>query len=133
MSNVSAVNPIQTKTEQQQLEELRNAPEYKAYLQLQSDCPISREKITVKNVRILLKKTYPDVKFSVRKKYAGCIWVTWSYEIEEKHGLNQQVINKLVKPFQTSRFDAYDDYHWIQHTLFNKVYGGIGYIICQSS
>lgn len=136
MSNVATFTENRhsghAKTEQQQLDDLRNAPEYKAYCQLQSECPITREKIAIKNVRILLKKAFPDVKFSVRKKYVGCIWVTWPREDETKDGLNQLAVLELVKPFETTRFEIDDDCPWTQITLFNKVYGGTNYILCHA-
>ncbi len=87
--------------------------------------------LAAKNIRKLLKREFPSVKFSVRKNSSNTITVSWSRGVEGDT-VNRRSVTDVVAPFKTGRYDAYEDYHSSSESAFNVVFGGCDYIFCQS-
>lgn len=65
------------------------------------------------NIRADLKKAFPGVKFSVTSDF-NSVNVSWT------DGPIQEDVNKLVKKFQSGKFDGIDDSYNLVHTEFSK-------------
>jgi hypothetical protein len=91
-----------------------------------------RTKLAAKNIRKLLKKDFPGVKFSVRKDGHDCVWVTWP---TADHGetVNQRVMHDALAQFRTGTYDLHSDCHGSSNSAFNIVFGGVTYMTCQQS
>lgn len=77
------------------------------------------------NVRKLLKKHFPNVKFSVRyDSFSGgdSITVSWN------DGPLESVVNPVVKKFQDSHSDYSGDYWDYNPSNFNNLFGGFKYV-----
>ncbi|ELT8232704.1 hypothetical protein QPF19_004513 [Salmonella enterica] len=83
--------------------------------------------LAAKNIRILLKKHFPGVKFSVRKRDYTCINVSWT------DGPTKDAVEKIVGGFQEGHFDGMTDMYEYTTTSFNRVYGGVKYLFCERS
>lgn len=94
--------------------------EYYNYLERSTDK--YDHKIVGKNLRILLKKKFPGVKFSIRKEGYDCYRITW------KGGPTEEEVNPWANLFKTGRFDGYTDYHYSEDTPFTDLFGGVDYI-----
>lgn len=90
-----------------------------------------KTKLAAKNIRKLLKKTFPGTKFSVRKESHGSLWVSWRRE-DEHDALNQMLVRKELERFDTSYFDHYSDCSRSSDSPFNVVFGGVRHITAQA-
>lgn len=88
--------------------------------------------LAAKNVRKILKKTFPGVKFSVRQRACDALLVNWRGEDEANADAGfQQRINEALSVFKTGQYNPYEDYHSSSNSPFNVVFGGVDYLICQ--
>lgn len=110
-----------------EIERLRVDPDYKGFEQIvdRSDST----KIANKNIRILLKKQFKGVKFSVRKESYDSTWVTWP----QSSGLARKAVQDVVSIFRTGFYDIEEDIHRDEDAPFNVVFGGIRYLTVQPS
>ncbi|EET2715134.1 hypothetical protein FJ565_004715 [Escherichia coli] len=76
----------------------------------------------VKNIRILLKKHFPGVKFSVRMPYYGSVYVSWEDAVPE------DAVNTVISQFKKGNFDGMTDCYNHHNNPFNEIYGGVDYI-----
>jgi hypothetical protein len=79
-------------------------------------------KRAVVNIRKLLKKAWPKVKFSVRQSYYGSVHISW-----QDGPTVTQVDDKLV-PFRGGHFDGMEDIYRHEVTAWNQLYGSADYI-----
>lgn len=91
----------------------------------------ARDNMTAKNVRKTLKRTFPGVKFSVRKRSCDALYVSWSRE-DDGETVNQRTVSDAVAMFKTGSYDPHEDYHSSKNSAFNVVYGGFDFIFCQT-
>lgn len=80
--------------------------------------------LAAKNIRILLKKHFPGVKFSVRKRDYTCINVSWT------DGPTRDTVEAIVDKFQEGNFNGMEDIYEYNDSAFNRVYGGVKYLFC---
>ncbi|WP_372997545.1 LPD29 domain-containing protein [Marinobacter sp.] len=114
------------------VEEYRNFEEFSHYEQSPTTGHFDRTKLAAKNIRKLLKKEFPGVKFSVRKESYGSIWISWSQE-DDGQTVNQKAVHDAVAPFKTGVYHLHEDYHSSEESPFNIVFGGVDYITAQPS
>ncbi len=78
-------------------------------------------KSAVANIRLMLKKHYPGVKFSVRSDY-NCARIRWI------DGPCVKNVDQLLAPFKSGSFDSMNDMYEFTRSPFKKVFGEIQYI-----
>ncbi|ELV0485909.1 hypothetical protein SFE90_005030 [Salmonella enterica] len=91
---------------------------------LTTDAESNTTNLAAKNIRILLKKHFPGVKFSVRKRDYTCINVSWT------DGPTREAVEAIVDKFQEGSFNGMEDIYEYNHSAFNRVYGGVQYLFC---
>jgi macrodomain Ter protein organizer (MatP/YcbG family) len=91
-----------------------------------------RDNMTARNIRKHLKRTFPGVKFSVRKRSFDALGINWSREAETDE-INQKTVTEAVSMFKTGSFNAMEDYHSSNSSAFNEAFGGFDFIFCQRS
>ncbi|PCQ44957.1 LPD29 domain-containing protein [Citrobacter freundii] len=79
-------------------------------------------KTAVKNIRILLKKHFPGVKFSVRMPHYGSVYVSWEDAAPEDK------VNAVISRFKHGSFDGMTDCYNYHNNPFNDAFGGVDYI-----
>jgi len=84
---------------------------------------VKRGSLAATNIRILLKNTFPDTKFSVTQRQ-GCdsIYVSWT------DAPSYDIVKELLSPFDIGVSDAYSDYYYTSSTDFSKQFGGVQYL-----
>lgn len=75
-----------------------------------------------RNIRTELKRSFPGVKFSVKKDGYNCYRISWT------DGPTTDQVDDIVLKYKTGRFDAYQDYHYSEDSPFTDLYGGVDYI-----
>lgn len=83
--------------------------------------------LAVKNIRIMLKKHFSGVKFSVRKRDYTCINVSWT------DGPTKEAVENVIDKFQAGNFNGMEDIYEYRGDAFNRVYGGVQYLFCDRS
>lgn len=91
---------------------------------LTTDTEINTTNLAAKNIRILLKKHFPGIKFSVRKRDHTCINVSWT------DGPTRDEVETIVNKFQEGNFNGLEDIYEYSNSAFNRVYGGVKYLFC---
>lgn len=74
------------------------------------------------NIRLLLKKNFSGVKFSVKKVSYNSISVRWV------DGPTCDKIEELTRKFKSGYFNSMEDVYEYNESPFNVVYGGINFI-----
>lgn len=74
------------------------------------------------NLRILLKKTFPKVKFSVRSSRHGSTHVSW------KDGPTKDQVEKITDKFKAGHFDGMEDCYKYQETPWTCLFGSVEYL-----
>lgn len=119
--NLAAAAKVEEKAARQLAnEEASNHPENTGLLKVgQND---SAAKIAVKNIRILLKRNFPGVKFSVRLRDGNSVSVCWD------DGAPQDVVYSAISRFKHGSTDSMTDCYEFHKSPFNDVYGGVSYL-----
>ena len=101
------------------VEALRANPDF-SHLEQSSSC----DGVTAgRNIRKILQREFPGVKFSVRKESYGCIRVGW------EDGPTDEQVDKIVEKFQEGRFNGMEDiYELTRHNVWTEVFGGAKYV-----
>jgi hypothetical protein len=84
--------------------------------------------IGAKNIRIELKRAFPDVKFSVKSdSYSGgnSIDIFWT------DGPTTEQVEKITGKYQQGSFDGMTDCYNYEDNLFSDVFGGSKYVMEQ--
>lgn len=74
-----------------------------------------------KNIRLVLKKKFPGVKFSVKSDYSRCS-VKWT------DGPTDAAVSEALAPFDIGASDSQSDYFYTVATRFSDTYGGVQYL-----
>lgn len=82
----------------------------------------SDSKTTKANLVAQLKKTFPGVKFSVRKRHHD------SYQIEWTDGPSTRQVDEVAEMFEDHATDITGDFRDFNPSNFNRVFGGFKYI-----
>lgn len=74
-----------------------------------------------KNIRLVLKKKFPGVKFSVKSDYSSC-------NIKWQDGPTDAAVSEAVAPFDIGYSDSMTDYFTTVATKFSETFGGVQYL-----
>ena len=74
-----------------------------------------------KNIRLVLKKKFPGVKFKVTSNYSRCS-VKWT------DGPTDAAVCEALAPFDIGASDSQSDYFYTVATRFSETYGGVQYL-----
>lgn len=81
-------------------------------------------KHSAKNIRILLKKSFPGVKFSVKSDlYAVRIYWT--------DGPTTEKVDEIAKRFEAGHFDGMTDCYEYNKSAWNKAFGNVDYVFLE--
>lgn len=80
------------------------------------------QKRAIKNLRILLKKHFPSVKFSVRKDSCSAIYVRWN------DGPTESQVTSISDKFRAGTFCGMSDMYESSDTPWNTTFGSAQYI-----
>jgi hypothetical protein len=78
-----------------------------------------------KNIRIELKKAFPNIKFSVTtQRYAGgdSIDVLWT------DGVTDKKVKDIIDKYQCGKFNGMEDIYEYNDNLFNDIFGAAMYV-----
>ncbi|MDF4211099.1 hypothetical protein P2W50_31095 [Pseudomonas protegens] len=78
--------------------------------------------LAAKNLRLILKRAFPEVKFSVRKKGFGCVTIEWL------DGPTEADVEVAASNFKGGHYCPIEDYHSHVTTPWGKVFGMADYI-----
>lgn len=86
----------------------------------------TRYKTASGNLRELLKKNFPGVKFSVRKDGSGdTVNITWT------DGPTRKMVDEIAGQFEGRRFNGMEDCEEIVTSDFTDLFGSLGYIFTE--
>ncbi len=89
-------------------------------------CDEYAPKVAAANLRKLLKKRWPGVKFSVRmERGAASLRVSWT------DGPTQDEVEILANSFQRGSFDSMTDGYDYHRSPFVELFGGADYVFCE--
>lgn len=113
-----------TKREQEaqfsaEVERLKSAPEY---ARLTQGDDIYSGALAAKNIRVMLKSSFPGVKFSVRKTSFGSLHIEWV------DGPIENDVQAVAGLFRAGRFCSEDDSYQYEKTPWCAVFGSVEYI-----
>ncbi len=83
------------------------------------------KKAAATNLRKLLKRSFPETKFSVKNDHA------YYYSVHWVDGPTVEMVNKVALKFEGGRFDSMADYIDHVHTEFTNKYGWLESVLCQ--
>lgn len=102
---------------------MQSRPEYSDLLTVDKEQDTTN--LAAKNIRILLKKHFKGVTFSVRKRDCTCINVSWT------DGPTKYAVEDVIDCFQEGGFNGMHDMYEYNCTPFHRVYGGVQYLFCK--
>ncbi|SMF39405.1 hypothetical protein SAMN02982917_1987 [Azospirillum oryzae] len=79
-------------------------------------------RLAAANVRAVLKKSFPGIKFSVRKQHHSSIGVSW------EDGPTVAQVEDVVSAFKGGRFDSMQDLASFETSPFISIFGGVQYL-----
>lgn len=86
----------------------------------------TRYKTASGNLRELLKRNFPGVKFSVRKDGSGdTVNITWT------DGPTRKMVDEIAGQFEGRRFNGMEDCEEIVTSDFTDLFGSLGYIFTE--
>ena len=77
------------------------------------------------NIRRELKKAFPGIKFSVKKRSCNAVTVKWT------DGVTEARVKAITDKYRDSYFDGMKDLSVSCCSSFNAVYGGVGFIFME--
>ncbi|MBX9485970.1 hypothetical protein J8Z82_10360 [Yersinia enterocolitica] len=99
------------------VENMKTAPEYAKLKQGNSDITLATS-----NIRKELKDSFPNAKFSVRKRNYDCVYVNWI------DGPIEDEVKAIISKYKGGRFNGMEDIYESISTPFNEVYGSVSYL-----
>lgn len=75
-----------------------------------------------KNIKLHLKKIFPDVKFSVKKDGYSAVYISW------EDGVTTSQVEKEVSIFEAGKFNGHEDIYEYNRTPFGQVFQTVEYI-----
>ena len=76
-----------------------------------------------KNIRAMLKRAFPTVKFSVKKSSHSTVDITWT------DGPITRQVEEYTRPFEAGRFNGMEDIFDYKRTPWNTLFGAIDLIM----
>ncbi|MEC5509955.1 LPD29 domain-containing protein [Klebsiella oxytoca] len=101
-------------------ERITSDPDNDCLLKVSNNC--GSAKTAVKNIRILLKKHFPGIKFSVRMPHYGSVYVSWD------DGAPEETVYAVISRFKHGSYDGMSECYSYNNNPFNDVFGGVDYI-----
>jgi hypothetical protein len=83
-------------------------------------------KEAAKNIRIDLKRHFPDVKFSVTSDYSK-VQINW------QDGPTTKQVEKITDKYESHETDETGDFRDYKPSLFNKIFGGSNFVFADRS
>ena len=77
----------------------------------------------IKNIRVMLKRAFPGVKFSVKKDGYSTININW------EDGPISSMVERITGPFEAGRFNGMEDIYDYKRTPWNTLFGAIKMIM----
>lgn len=79
------------------------------------------------NIMADLKHSFPNRKFSIKKRGYDCIYICWT------DGATEEEVSKIQYRWEDHKTDYTGDYRDYDPSNFNRVFGGINYIFTERS
>ena len=76
-----------------------------------------------KNIRAILKRAFPGVKFSVKKDGHSTVNISW------EDGPISSMVERITQPFEAGRFNGMEDIYDYKRTPWNTLFGAIDLIM----
>lgn len=80
------------------------------------------KKTAANNLRKVLKKRFPNTKFSVVNDHSDSYTISWT------DGPNTEKVDEVANLFEGKGFDGMEDYEYQKHSQFMDRYGHLGYV-----
>lgn len=93
----------------------------KEYGSILTECNSYDDKTAKQNMLVLLKRSFPSVKFYCRKNGSSSYCVRWT------DGPTEKMVGKICSMFADTTFNGYQDIEENIGDEFTALYGGIGY------
>lgn len=93
----------------------------KEYGSILTECNSYDDKTAKQNMLVLLKRSFPGVKFYCRKNGSSSYCVRWT------DGPTEKMVGKICSMFADTTFNGYQDIEENIGDEFTALYGGIGY------
>ncbi|HGO4163250.1 hypothetical protein JY486_22425 [Serratia marcescens] len=106
---------------EEEVRRLKSAPEFTNLKKVESN-NISVAAVVSSNIRLLLKKYFSDVKFTVKKTSYNSVSVRWT------DGPTCDKVEEITGRFKSGYFNSMEDVYEYNESPFNVVYGGINFI-----
>ncbi|WLZ51947.1 hypothetical protein QPR65_22705 (plasmid) [Enterobacter hormaechei] len=100
---------------------LRNCPEYK-HLTTTDNHNAAVSTLVAKNIRAELKKTFPGVKFSVKKHSYDSVGITWT------DGPTTAEVEAVTDKYEDGKFNSMEDIYEYNRSAFTDIFGGVKYV-----
>lgn len=94
----------------------------KEYGSILTECNSYDDKTAKQNMLVLLKRSFPGVKFYCRKNGSSSYCVRWT------DGPTEKMVGKICSMFADTTFNGYTDMEENIGDEFTSLYGGIGYM-----
>lgn len=120
--NLRKAKEKELKDEQEKKEYLEK---YCDYLIQPKDNPKGEFDTVKKNIRLELKKEFPNTKFSVRSNHYDSVIVEWT------DGASEEEIKKITNKYEDHETDFTGDFRDYAPNNFNKIFGGCSYVFGQ--
>ena len=102
-----------------EVQRLKSAPEFSHLVQGEDRYS---GVLAAKNIRQVLKRAFPAVKFSVRKSSYGSLAIEWT------DGPTENDVESVTEDFKGGYFCGHEDIYKNQRTPWNEIFGGAEYI-----
>ncbi|MEL5616149.1 LPD29 domain-containing protein [Serratia marcescens] len=106
---------------EEEVKRLKSAPEFTNLKKVESN-NISVAAVVSSNIRLLLKKYFSGVKFTVKKTSYNSVSVRWN------DGPTCDKVEEITGKFKSGYFNSMEDVYEYNESPFNVVYGGINFI-----
>lgn len=116
----NVLNERATEKEIKRLELIEQLKKYYSFLELNPNQ--YDERVSKKNLVTLLKRTFPNTKFSVRKEYYDCYGISWT------NGAAEEEVDQIITLFSTHEIDRSGDFYDYKPSEFNRLFGGFKFL-----
>ena len=104
-----------------EVKKLKTLPEF-FHLKMIDSNNASVAVVVSSNIRLLLNKHFPTVKFSVKKTSYNSVSVRW------EDGPRCEQVEEITSKLKSGYFNSMEDVYEYSESPFNAVYGGVNYV-----
>jgi hypothetical protein len=105
-----------------EVDRLKNSPEFSHLKMIEKNKNSTVAAVVSANIRLLLKQSFPGVKFSVKKTNYDAVTVKW------EDGPQNEKVEEITRKFKNGCFNSMEDIYEYSESPFNTVYGGVHYV-----